>query len=66
MAVTFGPSYYPMTGLATTNYVKIPDAIRQARFEIYNIFRDTTYGVHNPQYTRWLINDASNKVVNAP
>jgi hypothetical protein len=61
----FGPNYSPLTGLAATNYVLIPDAIRQARFELYNILRDRTYGVHNPQYTRWLINDSSNKVNSA-
>jgi Cytochrome c554 and c-prime len=41
---------------------KIPVAIRQARFNLYMVYGDGSWGVHNPKYTAYLITDASNKV----
>jgi hypothetical protein len=66
VSTNFGPVYPGMKGLNATNQTLLPDNIRQARYELYCIMRDRTYGVHNPVYTRYLINDASNKVVNTP
>lgn len=42
---------------------KIPDAIKQARFNIYMLFHDGSLGVHNPLYATALIADAETKVM---
>ena len=52
------------TGPSSTKQLKLPEAIRQARFNAYMIYSDGSYGVHNPGYTTLLFNDAENKVLN--
>jgi PKD repeat protein len=42
---------------------KIPDAIKQARFNIYMLLHDGSLGVHNPRYAAALTADAENKVL---
>jgi hypothetical protein len=42
--------------------LNIPVAIRQARFNLYMVAYGKSLGIHNPTYTRYLLNDASNKV----
>jgi hypothetical protein len=49
-------------GPVSSNQNLIPDAIKQARFNLYLIGYDGSLGVHNPDYARYLLNDASNKV----
>jgi len=46
------------------NQLKIPTGILQARFNLYmaGYGNAASLGVHNPTYTRFLLNDASNKV----
>jgi cytochrome c553 len=41
---------------------RIPAEIRQARFNVYMVQYGQSLGIHNPTYTRYLLNDASNKV----
>lgn len=53
----------PPTSLQTNSLTGIPSAIKQARFNIYMIEHDGSYGLHNRAYGRMLINDASNKVL---
>ena len=42
---------------------KVPDAIKQARFNLYMVLNDGSLGVHNPSYIPALITDAENKVI---
>jgi hypothetical protein len=51
-----------ITGPATTNQVLIPDAIKQARFNLYLIQHDASFGVHNADYTRFLLQVAEDNV----
>jgi PKD repeat protein/nitrate reductase cytochrome c-type subunit len=41
---------------------KIPDPIKQARFNLYMVQHDGSMGVHNPGFLQFLISDATNKV----
>jgi hypothetical protein len=41
---------------------KIPSDIKQARFNLYLVEHDASYGVHNPNYARVLLEDAKNRV----
>ena len=50
-------------GPSTANQPKLPAAIRQARFNAYMVLHDGSLGVHNPGYTRLLLNDAENKTL---
>lgn len=51
-----------VTGPASTNQVLIPDAIKQARFNLYLIQHDASLGVHNADYARYLLQVASDNV----
>lgn len=42
---------------------RIPDAIKQARFNIYMLLHDGSLGVHNPRYASALTADAESKVL---
>jgi PKD repeat protein len=53
------PSY---VGPSTADQLKVPTAIKQARFDLYMVQGDGSFGVHNPGYITYLINDAQNKV----
>lgn len=51
-------------GPSSSDQLKIPVGVRQARFNLYmvNYGNAASLGVHNPTYTRYLLNDCSNKV----
>ena len=49
-------------GPSKTDQPKLPDAIKQARFDLYMVQNDGSFGVHNPTYIPFLISDAANKV----
>ncbi len=42
----------------------IPDAIKQARFNVYLVEHDGSKGVHNAKYARYLLNVAKTNVLN--
>ena len=50
-------------GPSAANQLKLPDVIRQARFNAYMVKNDSSLGVHNPGYSRLLLTDAENKVL---
>jgi len=58
---TLAPTALP--GPVATNQVKLPEEIRQARFNVYMVKYDGSYGVHNPRYSSFLIRDAETKVL---
>jgi PKD repeat protein len=49
-------------GPSGADQLKIPEAIRQARFNLYMVAYGQSLGIHNPTYTRYLLQDASDKV----
>jgi PKD repeat protein len=49
-------------GPSSADQLLVPNAIKQARFELYMVNNDGSYGVHNPGYVPFLIADATNKV----
>jgi hypothetical protein len=53
------------TGPNSTEQKLIPDSIKQARFNLYLIDNDHSYGVHNGNYTRFLLKVASDQVTAA-
>ena len=50
-------------GPSSTDQPKLPDAIKQARFNVYMVYGDGSLGVHNPNYVPFLLSDAENKVL---
>jgi plastocyanin len=42
----------------------VPQDIRIARFSLYWIYEDQSYGVHNPTYVKSLLADAETRVMN--
>jgi PKD repeat protein len=50
-------------GPSSANQVKLPVAIRQARFNAYMVRNDGSLGVHNPGYLRFLLSDAETKLL---
>ncbi|MEY4388016.1 MAG: hypothetical protein RLY20_3299 [Verrucomicrobiota bacterium] len=65
-----GWEYTTISSLATvtnagpsgSDAAKVPDPIKQARFNLYMVNNDGSGGVHNPGFSSYLITDASNKV----
>jgi hypothetical protein len=51
-------------GPSTTNQLKLPADIRQARFNTYMVLNDGSFGVHNPKFIPLLLKDAEIKVLN--
>ena len=49
-------------GPSKTDQVLLPNAIKQARFDLYMVQNDGSYGVHNPGYVPFLLSDATTKV----
>jgi hypothetical protein len=43
------------TGPTSAEQAKIPNSIKQARYNVYLIDNDHSYGVHNGNYTRFLL-----------
>ena len=56
------PTAAVKTGPTTAEQASIPDTIKQARYNLYLIEHDASYGVHNRQYSRFLLNVARDKV----
>lgn len=54
-------------GPSSSDQLLIPVGVRQARFNLYMVGygNQASLGVHNPTYTRFLLNDATNKVMQA-
>jgi PKD repeat protein len=50
-------------GPSSANQLKLPEAIRQARFNAYMVLSDGSMGVHNPGYLSFLLSDAETKVI---
>jgi hypothetical protein len=50
-------------GPAATNQTKLPDVIRQARFNLYMVRNDGSLGVHNPTFTPLLLKDTEAKIL---
>jgi PKD repeat protein len=50
-------------GPSSANQLKLPEAIRQARFNAYMVLSDGSLGVHNPGYLRFLLTDAETKIL---
>jgi PKD repeat protein len=48
-------------GPSSADQLKIPNAIKQARFNLYMVSYDGSGGIHNPRYATALINDAVSK-----
>ena len=51
-------------GPSSSDQNKIPDAIKQARFNIYMVLHDGSLGVHNPRYASALTAAAETNVLN--
>jgi PKD repeat protein len=49
-------------GPSKTDQLLLPNAIKQARFNLYMVKNDGSYGVHNPGYVPFLLSDATTKV----
>jgi hypothetical protein len=49
-------------GPNTTQQVLIPQNIKMARFNLYLVFHDASFGVHNPLYSLALLNTAQSMV----
>ncbi len=48
---------------SSSDQLKIPDVIKQARWNAYMVLNDGSYGVHNPRYVPALLADAENKIL---
>jgi PKD repeat protein len=51
------------TGTNDNMQLVIPDAIRKARFNIYMVAHDGSYGVHNPTFTKTMLTNAEALVI---
>lgn len=51
-----------LAGPAAAEQARVPDAIKQARFNLYLVENDGSFGVHNGEYARLLLNLAKNGV----
>jgi hypothetical protein len=51
---------------AANQSLYVSNTIQEARFNLYLVFHDGSLGVHNANYARYLLDVASNKVVNTP
>lgn len=59
------PAAQTNTGTSSAQQSVIPLAIREARYNLYLVRNDESMGVHNPDWARYLIAVASNKVATA-
>ncbi len=53
-------------GPGTAGQNRLPAEIKQARFLLYLVEHDASYGVHNPPYARYLLKTAQDLVKAAP
>jgi hypothetical protein len=54
------------SGPGSTLQAKIPQVIKDARFNLYLVAYDQSYGVHNLPYSRYLLEVAKMRVAQAP
>ncbi len=54
-----------LRGPTTAEQAKVPDSIKQARLNLYLVENDGSYGAHNGEYSRYLLNVAKTNVLNA-
>jgi hypothetical protein len=52
-------------GPTSSEQAQIPDGIKQARFDLYLVTYDGSFGVHNGDYSRYLLNVAKTNVTAA-
>lgn len=57
-----GLSSITNAGPTGSDATKVPDAIKQARFDLYMVANDGSLGVHNPNYVPFVLSDADTKV----
>ena len=50
-------------GPSSSQQLKLPATVRQARFDAYMIYSDGSMGIHNPTYRDMLFNDAEYKLL---
>jgi formate-dependent nitrite reductase cytochrome c552 subunit len=50
-------------GPTAAEQAQIPDAIKKARFNLYLVYQDGSFGVHNPRHTLRLIDSARALIV---
>lgn len=50
-------------GPSASDQLLVPDVIKQARFNLYMVDHDGTFGAHNPTFIPLLIKDAETKVL---
>lgn len=50
-------------GPSSSDQLKLPDAIKMARFNLYMVLHDGSLGIHNPRFASGLITDAETKVL---
>jgi hypothetical protein len=55
-----------ITGPTNAEQSGIPDEIKKARFLLYMVEHDGSYGIHNGDYSRFLLNEAETLVLAAP
>jgi hypothetical protein len=51
-----------LNGPTAAEQSEIPDVIKQARYNLYLIEHDHSYGLHNPRYSRFLLDVAKTNV----
>lgn len=51
-----------LKGPTTNEQTNVPPNIKQARFNLYMVQHDASFGVHNGKYTRYLLKVAQDKV----
>jgi hypothetical protein len=54
-----------LRGPTTAEQAKVPDRIKQARMNLYLVEHDGSFGVHNGEYARYLLNVAKTNVTEA-
>ena len=47
-----------VSGPSSAEQASIPDAVKQARFNLYLVEHDGSHGVHNAKYARYLLDVA--------
>jgi hypothetical protein len=50
-------------GPSAADQTKVPDPIKQARFNLYLVFHDGSLGAHNGEYSRFLLDTAKTNVL---
>jgi hypothetical protein len=55
-----------LSGPTTAEQSQVPTEIKKARFLLYLVEHDGSYGIHNGDYTRFLLSEAEKYVLAAP